>query len=567
MTYELRCPRNHPVPFAEEDRGGEVYCPICGVVCAVPLADEPPAAPVRRPRIFSDDGIIQAAETSAGVVACPRCREAVPYTVADYGETVYCRRCGSAVPIGQSLRDIAAEPAPSIEPAVATPVRAPRRFSSRWLLASALVIGILGGAAFVSWRFPQVLPFDANVLPWNRALLPGSGEAPPPAPAPASPATPLRPDERISRQMIERLLARDDVGQALADAELWRDVLAESKVAATDERLVLLDKTIPELRKKLQASRGSSPPSAAEQCLDWLDKMRDAIRKKDLKAARQSAAEVETLVAAHPEVASRYRDRYDQQLGWLKQLEGEFPAGTEPKTAADVERLLKEALALATPERLTDAMEKRARALFLAPTARIEPGDDKKLTALEQEVTRAILRARGRRAVADARTCLVEGDDDALRALVAVAGTVLPEFSDEPDLLKLHEEAKSLAAMRSPRASGSDFGKRVLFRLDYEEALEAFKAGDPARGIEMLVSAWNRGASADDRRRVETLAFEALAAAAARAPILPEGSPERARRARAARAALDKAAPLWGDNARWKMLDDEVRRTESGPSR
>ena len=68
---------------------------------------------------------------------------------------------------------------------------------------------------------------------------------------------------------------RDDVSEALADAELWRDVFAEYRVAASDERLIRLEQVIPELRKKLQASRGDATPSVAEQCLDGLDRMLD----------------------------------------------------------------------------------------------------------------------------------------------------------------------------------------------------------------------------------------------------------------------------------------------------
>lgn len=606
MPPTLRCPRNHPVPFTDDDRGGEVYCPVCGVVCSVPAAEpaaadpaqplrcrnghvvaftgddrggevycrtcgvvcpvpeaDPPAAPAARGgRVFSAAGESEIAAAVVGSAPCPRCEQPVPYTVADYGETVFCTRCGTAVEVGESLRQAVAAGADAAPVATATtPVRAPRtrRRARRVLGSLVLVGGLVAAGVFVTWRYPEAMPFDAPGLPWNRALIPGAGNAEPEASRPAQPPpTPPRPDERIKPEMIDRLLTRSDVAAALADAQHWADVLDRYNVPGTDPRRAALATVITALQKKLRDLRPSQVAATpVEQCLDWLDRMQDAIRVKDVPTARAAGAGAEKVMAAHPDAAARFAERYARQKAWLDDLVKAQQSSPATRRAADVERLLREAQTLAGRGKVTEALEARARALVLAPHAAIDPFQAKRLTEQVKDITTAIVRARGKRAVADAAACLEAGDDEALKVLVAEARRDLPEFTKEADFRAAFADAEKYAARRAPQPAGSAFGARILFRHDYERGLDAFREGNPVAAAEAMDRARRKAPDDAARQRLTDLTADGLEAA-----ILTLTDGDEVRRA-AARAAVDGAKPWIGD-ARWQKLDGLLRPHDTG---
>ena len=104
----LLCRNGHTVAFAEQERGGEVYCRSCGVVCEVPAAVAPTVSSRRRASVFTATGESHVAARTVGEMPCSRCQQFVSYTVADYGETIYCTKCGEALTVGESLQNVVA---------------------------------------------------------------------------------------------------------------------------------------------------------------------------------------------------------------------------------------------------------------------------------------------------------------------------------------------------------------------------------------------------------------------------------------------------------------------------
>ena len=606
----LQCPRNHPVPFTDDERGGEVYCPVCGVVCEVPtaeaIADDPsqpllcrnghvvefsederggevycrscgvvcevPAAPAsasdsprrRAASVFTSAGETQVAANIVGRIPCPRCEQAVVYTVADYGETVYCTKCGASVTVGESLQQVVAARA---EPAKTgtTPISVPR--SRRRVLLALGSIVFLGGLAvagvFVSWRFPDSMPFDATALPWNKAIIEGAGNATaevtlPPEPPPPTP--PSRPDLKIKIEMIDRLLKRKDVEVALDNAQSWENVLITYKIPKTDPRLVALEKAIPELKKKLEQQRPAPVATAtpADKCLELLDEMLEAIAANDVPAGRTAGNEAKAMMKKNPELEKRYSERYEKQTAMLEDL-AKKPVPRKPdKTVEDVVAILKEALELAQQNEVTKAMEARARGLFLAPRVAIDSGRKKQLNEQVKNLTTVIHRARGKRAVTDAERCFKEGDDEALKVLLAEARKDLPEFKEQ-EFKVAYKQAEALAKKTIAKPVSTEFGKATLFRHEYERLLDLFREGDNlVAAVEAADRARQRAPDDSTLNRVLDLTSEGI-----EAWILTTSDSDKDESRRAAsRAALDKAKP-WLGEPRWKKLDERLRSGEA----
>lgn len=602
MALTLQCPRKHTVPFTEDDRGGEVYCPVCSVACAVPEADaagEPgalrcrnkhlvsfteddrggevycrtcgvavevpaaeeasPAAPAprRRPSVFSSSGEAQVSSNVAGRVPCPRCEQPVEYTVGEFGETVYCTKCGASVIIGQSLQQVVAERAAPAETA-ATPV-AEHRGGRMWVAASfGLLLMLVVGFYVATSQFPEAMPFDTTGLPWSKAAIAGSGEAVvDPSLAPKElPKPKPQPDKKITEKMVERLLQRDDYTAALDDAERWKDVLVTHQIPKTDPRLAGIEKAIPVLKKKIKdAQPVVAKVSPAEKCLDVLDKMLAAIEKKNLPEGRRQGKDAEGMLKADADLETRYRERLNKQHAMLDELARKPQPEKPEKTVADVDKLLEEAMALAEKGQLTEAMEQRARAMFLGPRVELTGADRKRLTGLVKELTTVILKARGKRAVEDAKACEKVNDGAAVKVLAADALKDLPEFTSDPECKKAYAEADRLAKRAFIKPVASEIGKKLIFRHEYEQMLDHLRDGDK---LVLAVEAARKAldAAPDEVTRKNVVAF---AAEAIDVWILTTGDGERdADRREAARTALEKSKPWLGDET-WKKLSAQVR--------
>lgn len=560
----LRCRNGHIVAFSEDDRGGEVYCRSCGVVCEVPAAstESPAGSTRRRATIFTAAGESQVAANVAGRVPCPRCEQPVPYTVADYGETVYCMKCGASVSVGESLQQSVAaraEPAPT----GTTPVRTARSRRQVWFaLGGVLFLMLAGGGVFVTREFPESMPFDTSVLPWSKTLV-AENATPEPAlpPPPPPPPPPPRPDLKIKPEMVERLLKRTDVKDALIDAQSWRDVLIQYKTPKADSRLVGIEKAIPELQKRLKEQRPTVAvaPSSADKCLDHLDAMQNAVRAKDIPAARKAGTEVDAMFKAHPDLVKRYSERYESLKSLLADLGKKPPPPSPTKTVRDVEQLLTAAMEQVQKNEVTVAMELRAKAIFLAPRVKIDGNEEKRLNQQIKDLTTAIHKARGLRDAADAQTCHAAGDAAAVKILVGDAQKDLPEFNDQACRKAFTQvTALSKKPILKP-VDETELGKDAIFRHEYERTLDALRDGDK------LVAAVDAGDRAQSlapneaaRERVRELMFEGIEVWILTTSNEDGDAPRRA----ASRTSLDKAR-TWLGEARGKRLDVLIMATEA----
>ena len=360
--------------------------------------------------------------------------------------------------------------------------------------------------------------------------------------------------------MIARLLKRTDYGAALGDAQSWYDVLVAFKTPSTDQRLKDLVQAIPELKKRLQEARPKQETATAfDQCLDALDKMQDAIKALNAAAARAAGLEAERAMKANPEVAKRFAERYEKQKGWLEELAKKPQPATPTKRPEDVEQLLKDALALAQQGKVTEALEARKQALFLAPRVALDANQEKRFTRLVKELTTVAIKARGLRAVVDAERCFKEGDDETLKVLVAEARRDLPEFTKEPAFRTAYNQVEKFAVQPTSKVSGSEFGKGILFRHEYERALDLFREGDNLAGsVEATDRARQRAPDEAARSRAIELSFEGIEAWILTTTASEKDEPRRA----ASRAALDKVKS-WLGEPRWKALDAILRSREA----
>jgi len=288
--------------------------------------------------------------------------------------------------------------------------------------------------------------------------------------------------------------------------------------------------------------------------------MRDAIIKdKNAASARKFGQEVEKLLAANPELAKRHTVRYEQQKGWLRDLED--PSKQPPpemKRPEDVEALLTEARKLAVPATATRAMELRARAMFLAPAVALDDKWEKHLNQVVKDLTNEIHKARGLRAVADAERCLKEGDDVALKMLVGEALRDLPEFTAAKEYKDAYKLAEAYAKRSTSSASGSDFGKTVLFRHDYEEALDAFRDVDLIKGVAAADRARQRAPDAAAEKLLLEFTHQAMQYA-----LLTAGDGNRGlQRRKDVRTALEESRSWLGDD-RWKQVDSLLKKLDA----
>jgi outer membrane protein assembly factor BamB len=115
MPLTLRCTCGRDVPFEEEDRGAEVYCPSCGRACTVPLEPELPAGgDVRAPTPPAAVARLAAGVTEpprATVVAARPARVRWVYPSRGEGETgrLPLRNCPAVDGEGRLLAGLAGE--------------------------------------------------------------------------------------------------------------------------------------------------------------------------------------------------------------------------------------------------------------------------------------------------------------------------------------------------------------------------------------------------------------------------------------------------------------------------
>jgi hypothetical protein len=150
------------------------------------------------------------------------------------------------------------------------------------------------------------------------------------------------------------------------------------------------------------------------------------------------------------------------------------------------------------------------------------------------------------------------GDAEAFKALIAEVRKDLPEFTKEPEFRTAYTKAEEYAKKTIARPMATDFGKAVIFRHEYEQALDAFREDRLVAAIEAAERARQKATDEASRTRVADLAGNGIEAA-----ILTTNSSESDRGRRAEiRTALDKGQP-WIAAPRWQRLDAQLRAIES----
>lgn len=348
------------VPFEDEDRGLDVYCPSCGNLCKAPLADEPgtpdpdlarsdtspsnlgqhraapagiesaetaraeghaaagalvaSAAPASalhvsheeclkhsgRRSVFSDEIAVSVAERLAGQVTC-FCGERIKVRVEDYGGNVYCPSCGAEVRVGEKLDDRDPSKALRARQAEELPEAPHARFrlfaSPLRALASSLVIAIAVAGAFLTWTKREEV----------RAAL--GMAAPPPGKTGEGVATEFRPED-LTAEIISQLTADEDPWNALKQAAAWTRGLSGHGVPAADARFQQLEQVSQAVLASHQAdmleqiaglAQAADPAAALETAEQW-DRLLGAVKlaEEDERRRRLNGTIRQLLERVHP---------------------------------------------------------------------------------------------------------------------------------------------------------------------------------------------------------------------------------------------------------------------------
>lgn len=513
MSLPFTCPHCFSgFSVSEEDRGFSVYCPSCGRECEVPQnlgpgADEersdrtddgPPAegapergslapretAPAgrlrRRASVFTSAGATQVMEKTVGEAECLSCHTKFPYTVEDYGTTVYCPSCGDGVHVGEQLKKVAMARATASDEdqadATSVDVSKPRFYWVRSKAALATFFVFIGAASFgayATWKDPSLLPEGL------REVIAGPPPAvvPDPAAGPAQPEKEPQPDV-ITLEGIRALLKEQDARIALVKARNWDRDLEADGVPATERRRRELKTVMQKLLQKLSGKR--KPPPFVAEFDGLLDDMRKALTNSDADAARKLFERANALFDAHADVLGGRVTRLMRYKAWLLQLEREV---TGP---AALKKMLDQAVEHAKNGRPTAAIEMHATALFRSRPAALSQKEKEELKQRVRVVMNPLLGwSRGKRAVADAEECQRLGDFAARnRQLDRIALKFLPEIPSSLPLLpqtnsrELNRRARELRKRAHEGSRTTALGQALDWRLQYENALlEQFAHG------------------------------------------------------------------------------------------
>jgi hypothetical protein len=632
------------IHYEEEDVGFEVYCDSCGRSQVAGAAAEPPqdqkteradaehrvaraaaesnvspstaavAAPVVS--VFSDQGAVKAEDQIVGEETC-LCGHRVAVRVADYGSSVYCPACNTEIRVGQTLAEgkyVVARRAPDESaPQVAVrksrlrPLRSPLS-----LLAIFVVFGALLSGIYLNWERPGL--FSMIRESDEEAALtaqPGTGPlggAPRPEEQTATPASPRkRPSPpppaplKVTQEMIEGLLKRPDLSEALVDAQIWQETLRDQGAPNEDPRRVRLAAVTKAILEKLSPPPGP-PPHLAEfrKLVDALAQALQAGNKaENLAEARKAFEAAEAYFEAHKESLVPYAQRLVMLRSWLRELESVLEGVTL------VRKWLDEAARAAAADDVTRAMESEAKARFCALDARPTKSEAEELDQRYRQVRDEIIFARGKRAVADARRCEQAGDRRARnrqvrRAFNELSGLPEPrvkpvldeirawwEEMDKAELAQLEKPSlprgkkggRRIPGTRVPKAPrqlpeagpSSPVAEQIVLRDRYEEVLAPYyqDVDHKVLDLDALVDACLafEDALGDDETsqklhdRAGNVLFDALEREARRKLKAVAQSDDEQRRLKELlrlRQLLDWTEP-WKASRQWLALDSAIR--------
>ncbi len=578
------------------------------------------ARPARsRGSVFEVAGAAAWRERTVAEVAC-LCGCTIPVTADDVGNTVYCPSCGAGVPVGERLQKVAVatarvatsdDEAPPTSPSAAratASVRsdaAPPRviFSKGPLIAAAVIaVGAIGAFAMRSTErendsraatetatakdgrgVPGSDGKTAAGKPTGNPEVPSASGSDDAASKSASqttgekgakpekgetedndsPVAQTRADGNdleveVTLAMIDSLLGQEDAEKALAQAETWQWILHGQTVSEEDARAVRLKEVIALLVERLTPKPQPPAPSIAI-FQKLLAELRQAITDEKLDQARELNRTAAQQFEEHAQDLAPYSRNLAALRSRLKQLERKVDG------LRQIEQGLQQAKSLFQQEQVTPALEMKSRAEFAALHHYDMPeADRKRLTQLAAELREPQRLAVGRRAVADAKKCQMEGDRDARDQQMRVALAVLPGLPDSQVrglIESVNELEKNKGSLKS--AQSTALGQRLTARTRYERALELLARGNTSELIaECRVIGRSEGSVSDsEARRWNEQTTEVLFDAVA--PLvrdLTEGAIGREQLATEIRAATDALASLesWKTHSRWRALSVEL---------
>jgi len=355
MRQTFPCECGAAVPFEEEDRGFEVYCPSCGALCVAPAAEEAgegiaeesdaasalssagpsqpeervkdeataatdgesspvgvaashvdespapdekvsvePTTPTGYRSIFSAAAVDAISERYTGETAC-FCGEVIKVRLEDFGGSVYCPSCGSEVRVGPEMDRDTTGKALKAREAEETPdvPRARFRLFSTPLrsLASLTVIGLAIAGGYWTWTERE-------------QVLVTLGAIDPPTVSSEGAEAEFRPED-VTPEIIAELADEEDPWQALLKATAWSRGLKEHAIPDDDPRCQQLREMCQHIlathkQQMTEAIAGLAKQEDAKQALEqaeeWGRLLDEAQLAEDDERFRRLAAVMKKLI-------------------------------------------------------------------------------------------------------------------------------------------------------------------------------------------------------------------------------------------------------------------------------
>ncbi|MBW3598417.1 MAG: transposase [Planctomycetes bacterium] len=492
----------------------------------------------------------------AGSVSCPHCGKEVPYRLSEVGGMVACPACGEkSIRVGQSLLDEVGPPRRAVLDAPYSVLLVQHPWFSRRSFAAGVTLALAIVSLSVAWVLapPGSLVLHAGWLTWD-PLAAESGRLPP-GTAEVDGDLPLPPPD-ITLEAVEQLLERDDLRDALVQAQVWRQMLLDFNIRHSDPRLVRLEEIIVHLREQLKPGP-TPPPAFFKEFRAALDDLREAVTRQDLAGGRTALARAQALFEQHPDELAIYGRSFQAIKHRFTQLE------LVQEGRAQIAKLLEDAERLINEDQPAAAAEALAQAMFKALRTPMEDAEFEQRDQTVRRLERELRFARGKRAVEEAERCHAENDLEARSAQLQVAFELLPDLPADK-VAALLKRARELAAKPIASPQSSSLGRELAFRAGYEEALRFYGRREAMVDlVEHCVKAEQlfRAASSLDNsqlQKVANLIFDTLDSEVGDLLFLPSHSHEVAVGLAQARQALEKANP-WRGTPRWILVDRELR--------
>ncbi|MCY2987516.1 MAG: YbjN domain-containing protein [Planctomycetota bacterium] len=485
-------------------------------------------------------------EMVVGTVSCPNCGRGISYRLRDIGSRPSCPACHRHVlRIGESLLDGGLRPVAEKDGKTGAP--AVLVFPGmRWRWHYALPLALAVAAVMVATFAPvSQMPSDSRIPAGTIALRASeragdfeeadvlAGGAPP---------------EEISLQAIVGLLGRDDALAALQQAESWQQVLRDYGIGDSDSRMVKLAEIVEKLRQRTRLPPVPAPPWI-DQFPKELQALRDALRVKNIAAAKAALGRLDKLFREHQEDLTHYGRSLVTLKARLDQL---VRIQDGPAT---IRRLLDQATKELEREQATPAAECLGRAKFLTLGVPLKDDEFALIDKDVRRIERELRFVRGKLAVASAEECLTLNDAVARDAMVRLALDLLPDLPASR-VRNLTNQAREVEKRPIPNSQPTPRGRAMIYRMAYEDALQFYGRDKKLREVtDACLLARNRletmpdpdgreGAKLSDLV-LTALEFEVgnLAEKSITAPDLPG-------RLSDAKIALEKAVP-WRGSPRW----------------